>query len=250
MIKRMLSVWEGTRLGWILPGLFAVIIFLLLTSGEPSYQANLVAVEGDLADDQRQDVYQRLIKIAGQKQSLQQIKTTLEEVDWIHRVEIRKSWPDRLMVLVIEETPIAYWNNDAFINLDGKVFVSSFEIGGDLAQLYGPVGSEKSVMQQYQQLNNALLKSSQSIDVLTLDDRGGWDFTNDVGVQVLLGKDDIMERIQRYLLIVENGGLATYMDNINLIDARYSNGLAVSWKSSEKDLAFMTNYKNQRELRL
>ena len=42
----------------------------------------------------------------------------------------------------------------------------------------------------------------------------------------------------------------SYMDNINLIDARYSNGLAVSWKSSEKDLAFMTNYKNQRELRL
>jgi len=250
MMKRMLSLWDGTRLGWILPGLLAVIIFLLLTSGEASYQANLVAVEGDLADDQRQDVYQRLIKIAGQKQSLQQIKTTLEKVDWIHRVDVSKRWPDRLMVLVIEETPIAYWNDDAFINLDGKVFVSSFEIGGDLAQLYGPVGSEKSVMQQYQQLNNALLKSSQSIDVLTLDDLGGWDFTNDVGVQVLLGKDDIMERIQRYLLIVENGGLAAYMNNIKLVDARYSNGLAISWKSSEKDLAFTTNYKNQRELRL
>ena len=118
MMKRMLSLWDGTRLGWILPGLLAVIIFLLLTSGEASYQANRVAVEGDLADDQRQDVYQRLIKIAGQKQSLQQIKTTLEKVDWIHRVDVSKRWPDRLMVLVIEETPIAYWNDDAFINLD------------------------------------------------------------------------------------------------------------------------------------
>ena len=250
MMRRVLNLWGGARLGWVLPGLLVVIMFVILSSGEASYQANLVSVEGNLTEDQRQDVYQHLVNLADQKQNILQIKAMLEQVDWVHRVEVSKSWPDSLTVLVIEETPIAYWNDDAFINLDGKVFASRFQLGGDLAQLYGPVGSEKLVMQQYQQLNNALLKSNQSIDVLALGDRGGWEFTNNSGVQVLLGKDDIMERIQRYLQIVENGGLVAYMDSIRLVDARYSNGLAVSWKSQEMDLAFAKNYKIQRELRL
>lgn len=250
MIRRVFGMLGKSPFVWVLAVILASLAVLVLNSSERSFQANLVALEGNLEEVQREDVFRRLIEIADKKQSIQQLKAALEEVEWIHRVEIRKNWPNSLTVLVIEEKPIAYWNDDAFINVDGKVFLSSFEVGGDLAQLYGPVGTEKQVMQQYQQLSNALLKAGQSIDILTLDDRGAWKFTNHAGVQVLLGKDDIKERIQRYLQVVEYGGLMAHMDNIISIDTRYSNGLAVNWQSPEKDLAYSKKYKTQRELRL
>lgn len=110
MMRRVLNLWGGARLGWVLPGLLVVIMFVILSSGEASYQANLVSVEGSLTEDQRQDVYQHLVNLADQKQNILQIKAMLEQVDWVHRVEVSKSWPDSLTVLVIEETPIAYWN--------------------------------------------------------------------------------------------------------------------------------------------
>ncbi|MDP4598052.1 MAG: cell division protein FtsQ/DivIB [Pseudomonadales bacterium] len=230
--------------------LVIVLVFVALNLGDRTFNTKMVAVTGELLEEQRQDVLQKLLAISSQARSIQQVKVILEQVDWIHRVEVSRSWPDQLTVLVVKEKPIAYWNDDAFINADGKVFVSAHAAGGDLAQLYGPVGTEKLVMQQYQQLNTALLKSGQSMDVLVLDDRGSWHFTNAAGVRVLLGKDDIMERVQRYLQVVENAALMGYMDKIRLVDTRYSNGLAVSWKTSDAGLDIAKNYKSQRELRL
>jgi cell division protein FtsQ len=250
MIQQLFMLFRGSHR--IAAALLLVIlaVFAVVNLGDRTFNTKLVAVTGELLDEQRQDVFRQLLAISSQAQSIQQVKAALEQVEWIHRVEVSRHWPDQLTVLVVEETPIAYWNDDAFINSDGKVFVSGYEAGGDLAQLYGPVGTESLVMQQYQQLNTALLKSGQSMDVLTLDDRGAWHFTNAAGVQVLLGKDDIMERVQRYLQVVDNASLMGYMENIRLVDTRYSNGLAVSWKASDAGLDIAKNYKSQRELRL
>jgi cell division protein FtsQ len=250
MNSAMYSILQRQR-GNIAVGVLILLIvtFVVFISGQ-KFEMTRVSIVGDLSDDQRQDVYKRLVGAMDGGQRISKIKQLLEATDWIHHVEVSRRWPDKLLISIVNETPIAYWNDDAFISRDGKAFFSRYQHGGDLAQLYGPVGKELLVMQQYQQLNNTLLKSGQEIEVLSLDDRGSWQFTNAVGVKVLLGKEHITERIQRYLQVIDDGGLESRMDNVMRIDTRYANGVAVSWKLPEKELGIAKNYRSQRELSL
>jgi cell division protein FtsQ len=246
----MYSVLRHQR-GNIAVGILILLIvtFFANISGQ-KFEMTRVSIAGDLSVDQRQDVYKRLVSAMDGGQRISKIKQLLEATDWIHHVEVSRRWPDKLLISIVNEIPIAYWNDDAFISRDGKVFVSKYQDSGDFAQLYGAVGEELLVMQQYQQLNNALLKSGQEIEVLSLDDRGSWQFTNAVGVKVLLGKEHITERIQRYLQVIDDGGLESRMDNVMRIDTRYANGVSVSWKLPEKELDIAKNYKSQRDFSL
>ncbi|MFT4631482.1 MAG: cell division protein FtsQ [Candidatus Pseudothioglobus sp.] len=247
LIHRQIACHRGTiAIGALL---FLIVTLFVNISGQ-EFAMTRVSIIGDLSDDQRQNVHNRLIDAKGSSQRIDEIKQLLEAADWVHHVEVSRRWPDQLVISIVDETPVAYWNDDAFVSREGKVFISGHQNGGDLAQLYGPVGKERAVMQQYQQLNNALLKSGQQIEVLNLDERGSWLFTDASGVKVLLGKEHITERIQRYLKVLDDGGLESRMDNVLSIDTRYVNGIAVRWKLPEKELDIAKNYKSQREFSL
>ncbi|MCB1644240.1 MAG: cell division protein FtsQ/DivIB [Pseudomonadales bacterium] len=214
------------------------------------FSLNQIAIAGDLTTEQRKALYQHLVDHAEDLQDIGKIKQSLDNIEWIHHVAVSRGWPDRLVIKCVEEVPIAYWNDDAFINDEGVVFRSEYETGGELSQLYGPVGEEKAVMQQFQELSNALLTSGQTIEVLKLDERGSWQFVSASGTTVKLGKDDVLERLQRYIKVVESAGLQEKMDQVAVVDTRYSNGVAVQWKGSAENMDIANNTKSQRELRL
>ncbi|XOV87301.1 MAG: cell division protein FtsQ/DivIB [Pseudomonadota bacterium] len=215
-----------------------------------SLEINYVAVDGELNEAQREEVllvmrddFQRFVR-------LDDIKASIESIRWIHHVEVARQWPDRVRLRVVPERPIAYWNDDSYVNEEGRAFASAHMHIGKLTQLYGPEGKEQLVMQQYQQLTKSLARTGVSLETLRLDERGAWEFTTDRKIRVLLGKEDIKERVQRYLLVMENTDLAGRMDDVEQIDTRYSNGLAVSWKSSPGDLDVAKSENMQREIRL
>ncbi|MCB1693591.1 MAG: cell division protein FtsQ/DivIB [Pseudomonadales bacterium] len=207
-----------------------------------------VAVKGELTEPQRADVYRVLIDHRQTLHDIGDVKMTLEQSPWIHRVDVRRDWPDGIVVSVLTEHPIAFWNNDAYINADGKVFTSKLVSATGLPQLFGPKDSEREVMQRYLELGSALTGSGQAVDTLTLDERGSWAFTTSRGMRVLLGKDDTMERLQRFLAVLGSGDLKARIAQVKQVDTRYSNGVAISFKDTGLDIATTDN--TQRELRL
>ncbi len=239
-------------LAMLLTAAFMLSAGLLLARWSPNL--NRVAVVGQIDDRQREEVYRALTQGHREIERIADIRRTLTAIEWVHHVEITRRWPDKLIVQVVEETPIAYWNDDAFINAEGRVFRSPFTRLSDLAQLYGPEGTEREVMRQYRALANALMRINQGVETLTLDERGAWEFESSDGVVVMLGKDNILERIQRFLLVVERVGLDARMDDIKQVDTRYPNGVAVSWSEMPQGLAMANSdaypEKSKRETRL
>ena len=65
---------------------------------------------------------------------------------------------------------------------------------------------------------------------LSLEERGAWTLTLTNGIEVVLGRDQVEERFERFIAVYENR-LAARVDEVSRIDARYSNGVAVQWKS-------------------
>ena len=76
----------------------------------------------------------------------------------------------------------------------------------------------------------ALQKTGLAIQRLTLEDRGEWVLQLKNQIVVKLGKEDIFERMQRFIKVYEAVGLDDKVGAIAEIDTRYPNGVAVSWK--------------------
>lgn len=236
----------------------SIVVFVLAAlaavgmgaANDVSLNMNYLVVDGDLSQAQRTEILATLIAEQEQIKGLSDIKRVLEAKGWIEKADVVRRWPDSIEINVTEERAIAYWNDDAFVNDRGKVFTSAYLVPGDLAHLYGPRSSEREVMQQYHELTRAVSQSGQSIEVLVFDERGTWEFTTERGIKVLVGKDNIMERIQRFLLVIESSEVSQRIDSIKQIDTRYSNGVAVGWKEAEAGLSIAITNNSQRELRL
>ncbi|MDZ7686886.1 MAG: FtsQ-type POTRA domain-containing protein [Gammaproteobacteria bacterium] len=108
-----------------------------------------VAIAGELDQRQRNRVLEVLLAHRDETNDIDDIGSVLGALEWVHHVRVRRSWPDKLVIEIIKQTPIAYWNDDAFINAEGHVFESPYADLSKLPQLHGPAGSEREVMSQY-----------------------------------------------------------------------------------------------------
>lgn len=236
-----------------------LVIFLLPSVLLAAYVINFklqhfdityVSVGGDLSTGQRREIYARLASQPLKGVTISELREQLERKLWVAKVSVERQWPDVIKVNVVPEVAIALWNDDALINDRGKIFKSDYMQIDLLAQLFGPDGKEKEVMQKFQQINSVLLKTGRSIDFIRLDERGSWMFKDDLGIVVLLGKDQLMERMQRLIAIASLIEMNKQLDEISMIDTRYSNGAAVSWKQTLDSLELSESFKRQREQRL
>ena len=192
-----------------------------------------VSVRGELTYVDRQAVQARMapfVEASFFKVDLDALRHDLEQMPWIAHVEARRVWPDEVMVRLDEQLPIARWGDESLLNNNGQAFapddLTQYE---HLPQLHGPKRAQQRVMQQYQMLSQMLRPLGFSIARLELRERGSWFVTTKQGVELLLGRDQIIEKMRRVTAIYQQA-LVQESDRIARIDLRYANGLAVAWR--------------------
>lgn len=190
-----------------------------------------IDIEGRLDKDEDALVRSRLAQFNGFDFDLSAVKSELESISWIEWVGVRRIWPNGLQIRLGKYRAVARWGEEAYLTADGQIFIPASKIQAKLPELNGPVGSERLVMGQYQQLNGALQQSEQGIESLSLKETGEWSLRLKNQVLVKLGKDDISDRMQRLLQVLEGADLVEKLATMTEIDARYSNGIAVNWKA-------------------
>lgn len=160
------------------------------------------------------------------------LKQALEADPWVEQAVIRRVWPDTLTVAIQEEVPIARWGESQLLNQYGAIFkpddISSEQA---LPLLAGPEGAEEEMMQQYQMLSRMLLNTGLRIQVLELSIRGSWNLVFGNGVTVEIGREQVLERMQRFITLYDRH-LHAQFDQVSTIDLRYRNGMAIKMKST------------------
>ena len=245
-------VMRGLKIGFVLSVLASlpVGVYYAANAETGSEAKGTVTIAGPISTAQRLEVLKRIAGFDLPAGEIKQLQARLREIPWIARVAVEKKWPSDAVITITPEQPIALWNDDAYLNGEGKVFQSPFTNQTRLPQLYGPEGQEEAVMQQYQLLGSTLFSIDQRIEFLELGQRGEWRFRTDRGIDVLLGNTDLMERVQRLVQVAAHIEALGKLDQVNHIDTRYSNGAAVYWKEDKDDLNVATNYNSQREIKL
>ena len=161
---------------------------------------------------------------------LKQLQEVLQQHPWVSRVGIQRQWPSHLQIDVVEEVPIARWSEDAFLNrLGDKLTIDDNSYLASLPLLNAEFGSSSEVMKQYQRLAQLLLPTGLKLAKLNRNGLGAWHIETSKGIRLIIGRNQVGEKIRR-LVLVWASDLYKYSDNIETIDLRYPNGVAVAWR--------------------
>jgi len=172
---------------------------------------------------------------------LKALQAVLHQHPWVAEVSIQRQWPTYLRINVIEEVPIARWGNDAFLNrLGDKLIIEDNRQLANLPLMTAEFGSSSDVMKQYQRLADLLLPTGLKLSKLKLDRLGAWQVETSNGIQLILGRNQVGEKIRRLVLVWESE-LNQQSNKIKTIDLRYPNGLAVAWKSRKTVAVIQTD---------
>jgi cell division protein FtsQ len=208
-------------------------VYVSLFDGVLNTPIEFVDIEGALDAWEMKIVRRKLSEQDLGRVTIGELKPVLEEIGWVHHVNVKKVSPGFLKVQVVKQKAVAEWLDGGYLNGEGRLFAAGRKIATKLPILNGPKGAEKLMMTQFQQLNKALKKTGLSIRRLTLEDRAEWILQLKSAITVKLGKESISERMQRLITVYEAAGLANEVTRIAEIDTRYPNGIAVSWKDNK-----------------
>jgi len=86
-------------------------------------------------------------------------------------------------------------------------------------------------MEQYQLFSQLLYQRGLKIAELDLNERAAWKLTLANGVDINIGKSQLMEKMRR-LVDFAKDSLIEQMDEIESIDLRYTSGIAVKTKEN------------------
>ncbi|NMT64013.1 cell division protein FtsQ/DivIB [Marinobacter orientalis] len=199
-------------------------------------QVMAIDVTGALVGENRTDLERSAGKWVGRSffaTDLSDIKETLEQRPWVESAAVKRIWPDRLQIEIREKKPLAYWNSDRLVSRNGEVFApANPEVAGRLPRLAGPDERVKEVISMAQTMASTLTGHNLGFAGLNLEQRGAWTLTLANGIEVVLGRDQVEERFERFITVYQER-LASRSDEVSRVDARYSNGVAVQWKSAE-----------------
>lgn len=220
----------------------AAIVTVLIVAGAwtakqyaASFSVQHVTIQGEFHNRQAHEIEMTLMPyVRGDffTVDLQGGRAALMELPWVRHAGLRRQWPNRVIVSIQEQVPVARWGQDALLNDAGRIFQHDYI--GDTAHLpllAGPGTRAADVLTQYLVLEKQLRGSGLSIAALSLSERSTWKLRTAEGVDIELGGEQIESRLQR-LLSVWPGRLKDRRDSIASIDLRYSNGFAVGWKTA------------------
>jgi len=176
---------------------------------------------------------------------IKKLRAEIRQVPWVEDAEIKRIYPDSLVVQVKEERPVAQWNDQGYISSLGEFIESPIheEISGlpllssNLRGVDAETGAREAI-DIYHLLNSAVLVSGESVEMLAQDASGGWIMVWESGLEIDLGRSDHLKRV-RHALAAWRRLPSEERQTIGEIDARYDNGVAIRARriQEEKQMA-------------
>lgn len=183
-------------------------------------------IRGEVTEGQSADVRAQLLSLGLAATDIDRVREVITSLDWVAAAEVTFNWPDELIVQVQPEQAIAYWNDSGYINQEGAVFQSNFHGGSDLPHLSGPEDDIDEVMRRYLEIRRAM--PGRALAEVEVRARGAVAFELEEGWQVLLGSDEISQRLKRAVIVIDRLERMGIQPGITKIDARYTDGVAIN----------------------
>lgn len=251
-----MNPWHNPRLAHALARMLigAVLLALIATAASwltrrEVFDLRLVRVEAVAGHKLRQSSESLLRATISQRIhgsffaiNLDEVRAVVETVPWVRRAQVRRLWPNRLVVAIEEHRPLALWEDGRLVNTYGELFSANLdeaEEDGALPQFGGPKDSEGTVVRRYAELRDLLAPLGSVPVAVNLSARHAWSAQLDDGTRLIIGREQgvaLAERIRRWVAAYP-AVKAQLNSRAEVVDLRYPNGFALRSLSALGDPA-------------
>jgi cell division protein FtsQ len=162
---------------------------------------------------------------------LRGLRGELGRMPWVKSVEVRKRWPDRLEVTIVEYRPLARWGAQRMLSENGELFPAPKGEGARLPLFLGPDARAAEMIAFHSQARPLFLGGGLQVSEVRLSARGSWSLRLSDGTEVEVGRDDSQHRLQRFSRLLPRL-VAGEPRRLARADLRYTNGFALVWATA------------------
>ena len=175
---------------------------------------------------------------------LEDVKRGFESMPWVRHANVRRVWPNGLVVSIEEQKPFGTWggsDSHMLMNVQGELFAGRVsEITDDvhLIDFYGPADASQEVKSLYEKASAWFKPWGVEVKSLALTERYAWHVKLSNGMKVEFGRDE--ENSDKNLTEERVARLFKYWpqvqekwpNRVDAVDLRYANGFAVHLSSA------------------
>jgi len=213
---------------------FTMVFSIAAILRSPSFRVKEVIVEGNLQPE-NQIQLTTLISPFAQKNlfrvQLNSLQSAIQQLPWVSEAEVKRIWPDKIVINLVDQMPIVAWNTDQVLNVYGEILPKEAFSQAQvtvLPQFFGDDDSSIKMLDYYQQMNRILQSLNVKVKTLRLTEDQTWQVELDNGIILYLGDEQILTRLQRFVRVYPNV-VSTHKKQPYSIDLRYAHGMAVRW---------------------
>lgn len=227
------------KLTWTLAGFIVIIALSLFWTWWKSVW--FIPIEVVSLSDKLQYADPDLVKAAVSDEvkrgffgvNLSHMRDNLLSVPWVANAKVMREWPNAVRISIIERQPLARFANNGVVDTTGLLFNPPLTINAKLkvSELPEFVGSESDVnnmVAMYLMLLAKIKPLGLTVKRLVIMTDKGWQAMLDNGLTIILGQNEIEERVTRFVLAYNEEKAGLRNSNTRIVDLRYTNGMAVS----------------------
>ena len=160
---------------------------------------------------------------------LNYLKNKLEKIEWVRKINVRRSYPNEVIIDIEEHTPILIWNNKMYINEYGEKFKVS-KIDKSIPILISDESRINEVFSYFELFNDKLSSRKLDFKITKIMENEIRSLTISLssGINIQLGSKDVNNKIPLFFEIYKSLNTRD-LNKIRYIDMRYSNGFSVGW---------------------
>lgn len=220
---------------WILP--------LLLVLGSAAYVSQLdnllpikkIKLSGSFEHIAQQEIESALNSYVGAdffSLDIHALQQKLGAKPWAESVSIRRVWPDRLDITIIERKPVARWDDNHLVSDQAIVFAANTQNFQQLPLVHTRSEKLGQLLSRYHTLDKRFDGFGETVISLREDSRGALDIELSDGLLIKVGRAHLEHKIARLMTVYEQQ-IKPRRSEIRQLDLRYSNGFAVAWKKEQ-----------------
>ena len=178
---------------------------------------------------------------------LPKVRGALARLAWVQSVDVRKRWPDRLEVSLVEYKPLARWGKGRMLSENGELFPAPMGMDarvpraqdaqerpmGAVSRLplfEGPDARAAELMAFHSQAKPLFLGGGLQVTDVRLSARGSWSLTLSDATEIEVGRGDPQLRLARFARMLPRLESADPRQ-LQRADLRYTNGFALTWRA-------------------
>jgi cell division protein FtsQ len=201
-----------------------------------------------LSKDEIKTALQPLVTTGFFDADMQTIHQAVSELTWVDTVTVKRVWPDAIDIKIREKKPYVRWGQQSLVSARGEIITpKNIDPFMTLPLLQGPEQQQLKTLEIMKGVNTALADQSMKMAEFTINDRWSWKIKLTTGLEILLGRNEQLKKLQRFLKTLQVLG-QEQVEKMAIVDLRYPNGYAVSWKPETEEIDWKKMANPQHEI--